>query len=281
MAEYDFGDWMDYPDERDPISEAQAATMLADEMRREEAALSDIGQGIALPVSPPVMSQPVLGGPGVEDWRNYVQETMRDRGVMPLPSGVDYESQAAAEQARSKFEAQQLYNFYVNNGMAPEEALAQSGAGMFTATAPGAPKPMSAYQQAQVQRWQQPPQLTPYQQAQIGRWTAQDAAKAAKPVIAPGVSVRYKALIAAEQAAMQGDDPAEKNMARWARESFEKQHPELMGETTGTDTAGPVMPPIENISTPRVTGQKYPDGTRLRKSDGSIWVVRGGVPVRQ
>ena len=37
MAEYDSGDYADYPDERDPIAETASTLALVDQMKREEA----------------------------------------------------------------------------------------------------------------------------------------------------------------------------------------------------------------------------------------------------
>lgn len=97
----------------------------------------------------------------------------------------------------------------------------------------------------------------------------------------PAVVNRHKSLIAEEMAAKQSDDLRKANSARYAREAFEQEHPELglvsRAPTTTATTPSVVMDPavLSRVSTatpPKITSKaqfdNLPSGTVYIGSDG-------------
>lgn len=271
-----YDDEFSLDEEQFPMQRAEAAAMLAEEMRREEEALTG-----GVPWTPP--AAPVSApGPTMADLRSQYNAAVGERddtaalaamrqieaarggdpgSILRVQTQVPYEIPSPAQQ---QYEAQQAFQRDVDIGIAPDVAWNRHGPRIMAGTA-GA-KPMTAYQQAQVERWKKPPTLTPYQEAQIARWKEQETKK--KTPVPTGISMRYRALIAEETAANMADDPGAKNRARWAREEFEKQHPELMG--VGTTPAATQQ---ATVAPPTSAGSRV----RMRSPEGKV----GTIPASQ
>lgn len=267
-----YDDEFSLDEEQFPMQRAEAAAMLAEEMRREEEALTG-----GVPWTPP--AAPVSApGPTMADLRSQYNAAVSERddtaalaamrqiesarggdpgSIIRVQTQVPYEIPSPAQQ---QYEAQQAYQSEIDRGIPPDVAWNRHGPQIMAGTAGS--KPMTQYQQAQVERWQKPPMLTPYQEAQIARWKEQDTRK--KTPVPAGVATRYKALIAAEMAANMGDDAKEKNRTRWAREGFEQEHPELTGSTS---SQSPETKP--KISPPSGTGGRV----RMRSPDGKVGTI--------
>lgn len=186
---YDEQDYSDYPDERDPWAEAAAARDIADAMRAEEDKLAEMdmfptdvgvispGPGMSYDAGPMPVSQPWT--PELTPLeRMQARDQPGSRTIMMTESSPYSQDALIAQEAQRRYEAGRMYDFYVNNGMDPAEAMAETGIGMFGGTSTSTyGKPMTAYQRAQVERWNKPQGLTPYQQAQVSRWERQDASK--------------------------------------------------------------------------------------------------------
>lgn len=81
------------------------------------------------------------------------------------------EVMADASRAQMQFEATQGMRRAIANGMPYEEAFRQFAPAIFGQSA--MQKPLTAYQQAQIARWNKKPEMTPYQQAQVSRWRSE------------------------------------------------------------------------------------------------------------
>src|ERR1019366_1158566 len=66
-------------------------------------------------------------------------------------------------------------NAMLYNAMKKFDAGDRSPEVMAAAMGSAAPRTMTPYQQAQVERWNKPSTITPYQQAEIDRWKRQDS----------------------------------------------------------------------------------------------------------
>lgn len=285
MAESDnfYDDEFALDEEQFPMQRAEAAAMLADEMRKEEEALSQVGPGI--PYAPP--AAPVsMPGPTMADLRGQYNLAVRDRDdmaalsamremeaarggdpgrILRVQTQVPYEIPSPAQQ---QYEAQQAYMRELDMGVPQQTAFAKYAPVMLQG------------QNAAAMKAFVPPKTLPLQLRNIagvgyewdpntGTVTPRTPARPQKPIVAQGVLNMHRALIAQEIQANQGEDAGAKNKARFAREAFEKEHPEVMGQSA--TTAAPMQstvtaPPV--WSEPRV---------RMRSPSGAL----GSIPRSQ
>lgn len=99
-----------------------------DKLEQQAALQSRIAAATAPVQAPAAVDQAAL------DSRNRVAATdVPGRSVtLPYaPSAQDPEALAAASAAQSKYEAQQMYNFYTKNGMSAGDAMAKTGVDLF------------------------------------------------------------------------------------------------------------------------------------------------------
>jgi hypothetical protein len=148
----------------------------------------------------------------------------------------------SSDEASQRFAVQQQIQQAIKGGMTAADALATYGQDLFGAGG----KPMTPYQRAEVDRWNQPKAITPFQRAQMDRWKNQGAAP---PKATTAVNNVHKSLLASEMVARQGNDPTATRRAIKTRQDFEAAHPELgMSGTaptaTGTTPAATAPAPL-------------------------------------
>lgn len=130
-----------------------------------EQAFQAMPPGVTAPPPPQLSPQQQMaaqqrvaaGTGGLSPQTQLAQAQASDRpgsSTISVNTTQDPEIQAAAAAAQAKYEATQKYRSLVNSNVSPADAIAQSGLSMFAGGTPQ--KPMTAFQQAQVNRWQNP-----------------------------------------------------------------------------------------------------------------------------
>lgn len=259
------GDYIPEPDERDTIEEKmkkeEASLVLPISSGRmymgpsmspeEEAAFRRTAPGTSINLMPPPSGPPPtsLERLQAQDIPGQTQTLSLSENVpMPVPE----------DPGAAKFAMIQEYQRMRNAGVPESEAVSRVGLDYFM--------PQGRYGR-----------LTPYQELSTGLRERQinlaeqsqkerlaREARKEESVISPGVSARYKALVSTEQQAAEGLDPAVANRARWAREQFELEHPELISKPR-------VVAPPASAGSPKVgevrKGYRFKGGNPNSKSN--------------
>lgn len=253
-------DYIPTPDEREALVE---------EMRREEQALTASPPiGIAPPLDLPVGSGRMYMGPALapgaeQAFRQMpsgtslnlapppseppvgelerlrasdvpgVSRTLSIRRDVPIPIPED----AKAAQFAMISEYQRMRAAGVPEG----EAVSRVGLNYFTPQ--GRYNRMTPYQELSTGLRER--QLNLQEQAQQERFAREARKESAQ--VSPTVAARYRALVNAETKAADSFDPAVANRARWAREGFEAEHPELVAKPTAITPPKSTSPRVGEV----------------------------------
>lgn len=249
---YDFalGEYVPEPDDRDP---------LLDQMKREEASLT-------MPISSGRMYMGPMLSP--EEERAFLQKPSGTSiNLMPPPAGPPLTQleniQAASppwatpisirrdvpmpipeDPGAARFALISEYQRMRAAGVPESEAVSRVGLDYFLPQ--GRYSRLTPYQELSTGLRER--QLDLAEQAQRERLARESRREAS--YISPAVSARYKSLLSAEAKASDSMDAGAANRARWAREGFENEHPELIsGPTVVTppSTARSAVPKVGEV----------------------------------